>query len=667
MKLIPSLRLCLALLLLFLFSCKRDLEQIRNPTTLNTRMEATLSATSYSNGCVEDTDPGLNYDSIPQPTRLGQKLKGSPFSVSVMQQASRNLYGTTSGITENKWYVRFKPADEGQLSTLNDMDLDLFDYPLDYEIIQEGDYYDNGSVPAETIPWLYTVVDVGFTPPAGITYELLQRLHVPALAALEREALRITSNLVEDTTCGGISVEAVPGDEVTPMNPQLCPDGYHWDFALDRCIPDEPAPPQPAPARQPSGTVRVFDNNLNISVPVRNVRVIAKRFLKIERTYTNAQGQYFITKEFNKANIYIRTKNDQASIRSLRRARLWQMLFPAEVHFGKFKGSLNNLNHVILFNQDALSEGARNWAAASAHNNVQEYYEFAAQQGIGTPPGKIKVLITNWRVQGPRGAAPMFAKRFVDNLPESFLTQYLIYAVPGGLGHYINILKKEIDITLGYNMFRRFNADQTATSDEVGEVMFHELTHAAHYNKVGNSWWNDFVNAELNQMALSNNPPYGNGNAGATSEIIALGESWAYHMGHFISDLKYTNRSSPVLGQGFEYQNGPILQGGWTVANTGLNAHINLLEDFNTDRTFDPDRWIPQGLYYDLLDNRNDRFQTPFRVNIDDQVTNYTNAQFFNALDNDVRSLRVYQARLLAESNNNQGPGVNLIFDFYVR
>lgn len=585
-----------------------------------------------------------------------------------MQQAYKNLYGgSASSITENKWYMRFKPANPEQLSQLDSLDIDLFDYPLDYEVLQEGDYYNDGVTPAEEIPWLYTVVNPNFTVPAGIQYQLLQRIHVPTLANLEAEAFRITGNPVDDSTCTTALAGIEPNDDITPQNAQECPVGYHWDFAQERCVPGI-TPPQPSPTRQPAGTVLVFDNNRNANVPVRNIRVIAKNFLKVEKTFTDNQGRYFINKEFRKVNILVRTKNNQASIRSLRRARLWQMQLPVEVHFGKFRGALNNIQHIIGFNQDARSSGARHWAAVSVHNNVQEYYDHAAQLGMGTPPSRIKVLLTNWRLQGASGAAPMFAKRYYRELPEVFVTTFIIgnlNAVVGGLNAIVNVLRKEVDVTIGYNLFNRWGADRTAVSDEVGEIAFHELAHAAHYNKVGSAWWNDLVNAEINQMLYSSNPPYGTGDAGATSQIIALGESWAYHMGHFLSDRKYAANSSQMFNQGFWYRNGDIVSGGTVVAVTGLNAHVNLLEDFSPRRTDDRDRWIPQGLYYDLIDNRNDLLQTPVQVGINDQVFNYNNQSFFNALDSDVRSMDGFRSRLLSENGNNQSVGVNEIFTFY--
>ena len=99
---------------------------------------------------------------------------------------------------------------------------------------------------------------------------------------------------------------------------------------------------------------------------------------------------------------------------------------------------------------------------------------------------------------------------------------------------------------------------------------------------------------------------------------------------------------------------------------TGLNAHVNLLEDFSPRRTVeDPFWWIPQGLYYGLLDNRNDFNAVPQRVALGDNVVGYTNQQFFNALDDDINNLPTYRIRLLNENGNNQAAGVNPIFTFY--
>lgn len=63
-----------------------------------------------------------------------------------------------------------------------------------------------------------------------------------------------------------------------------------------------------------------------------------------------------------------------------------------------------------------------------------------------------------------------------------------------------------------------------------------------------------------------------------------------------------------------------------------LNSNLNLLEDFDPiNKPNNPFRWIPQGLFYDLFDIRNEN------VPVFDAVSNFTNQQFFNALDKILR------------------------------
>ncbi len=658
---------------LFIGCKKKDLEtQTTNAANLNSiTSQKTLSGPSGSS-CIDDVDDGSGYDSILKPTILGYHLVNHPYSLTVMQQAYASLFGNANGVALTHKYVRFKPSSIPQLSVLEDLDIDLSDYPLDYDVVQDGDYYNDGITPAEEIPWLYAVVDINFIPPSGITYEVLEQIHVPELAVIENEAFVLTGNPVDDPSCNeGASLENFD----PPCDAQVCPPDQIFDASICACVPDCPpgshwdgmqcvvdGPPPPNPVRQPSGTITVTDNTLQTLRPVRNARIVAKRFLKIERTYTNNQGQFFLYKEFNRVHIKLKFINDQAKIRALRRARLWQILFPVARNLGRFRGNLNNIAHNIPYNADARTDGARDWAAGTAHNNVQEFRDFAIQQQIGLPPNKLRILLTNWGLQGTSGSAPMYAKRFWQTLPTDFVTTFIISnfsGIAGGLTGLVMVLKSEVDITTGYNS----GNEQTAFSDDITETMLHEQTHAAHYNVVGNNWWADFVNAEVAEI-FAGPRPYGNGTT-TNSPIIALGESWAYHMGHFMTDLKYGINSTPVREQDITYSNSEIREMGIIVANTGLNAHINLLEDFSPLRTNDPFRWIPQGLYYDLMDNRNDNNAIPTRVPLNDNVINYTNQQFFNAFDQDITTLPNYRVRLLSENANNQSAGVTTIFNFY--
>ena len=83
-----------------------------------------------------------------------------------------------------------------------------------------------------------------------------------------------------------------------------------------------------------------------------------------------------------------------------------------------------------------------------------------------------------------------------------------------------------------------------------------------------------------------------------------------------------------------------------------LSSHLNLLEDFSPFRTGDHFHWIPQGLFYDMMDNLNDINANPQRVLLDDQVTGHTNAQMFNAFQSTIYTLHDYSVKLLQQTNN---------------
>lgn len=138
----------------------------------------------------------------------------------------------------------------------------------------------------------------------------------------------------------------------------------------------------------------------------------------------------------------------------------------------------------------------------------------------------------------------------------------------------------------------------------------------------------------------------------AISNIIALGESWAEHIGQFFNDLRYgVVNSSIKVAQGNSYFNNfPVVD---------LSSHLNLLEDYNPNLITDNTRWIPYGLYYDLFDVRNET-----GVPIIDNFAGMTNQQMFNALETDISSLPLYRQRLILQTGANAA-NVNLLFNEY--
>ena len=119
-------------------------------------------------------------------TIIGKQLE-NPYSIKNMKKALMELEnesGLKSANTDEfeiettHLYVRFLPKTEEQLNTLKkDTLLNIFDYPLDYEILKEGLYYHDPSLPDSSITWQYTVVRPDYNFP-DIDYEVLSELFI---------------------------------------------------------------------------------------------------------------------------------------------------------------------------------------------------------------------------------------------------------------------------------------------------------------------------------------------------------------------------------------------------------------------------------------------------------------------------------------------------------
>lgn len=103
-----------AILLVFNYSCKKETKEIAQLENVSAELNQNMQQRGGSCFDVMEND----LDTSDAVTVLGNQLIGNPYSVSVMQQASTNLYGNTNGIAVNKLYVKFKPADVNQLLAL---------------------------------------------------------------------------------------------------------------------------------------------------------------------------------------------------------------------------------------------------------------------------------------------------------------------------------------------------------------------------------------------------------------------------------------------------------------------------------------------------------------------------------------------------------------------
>lgn len=627
---------------------------------------------------------GNDADTVETATTLAYKLP-NPYTVPNMRQAYQNVYGSSgSHIVATHQYVRFRPANTDQLLVLiENLDLDLFDVPLDYKITQEGDYYQDPTIPDGEITWQYTVVPVNFSFPTGVPYELLSYIHIPSdshdLMEAEAEKLVGLNADGDDFAFSSFPTSTATTDGSSLNNGPTCPGcdtpicapGFLWDTVSGSCAPDTRCPPgyiwddsmggciSTNPPRPPQGQILVRDTELphnSRDEGVQKVRVVAKRWFKIERMYTNNSGYFQSNKKFrNSVKLAIKFKNNDATIRGMRGVRVWEILLPVKKVLGPMKGSqINNFTYTFERNDIYNSKGTRYWVAATTHNAVQQFKTYSVQEGTGPlPSSSLKILLTNWAELSGKGSAPLFSVRWINDLNANFLTAFVfsgVHPIAGYMSDFTSIMKRQIDITYSYNV-----APGRLTSNRVVTTMYHELAHATLYKKAGANWYEAVVDGTIEEMIASgfgDYSPYGDGTT-ANSGIIAVNEAWGNHFGYYLANKRYGSVINCVSPQDNAYE---------VCSLNGFISYAAALEAFDPNYIDDLHSWIPVGILWDLHDPSNE-VRPPNAVH--DQVSGFTNSQLFQAMASDVRSPQAYRNRLLQLNGNAQSTQINFLFAEY--
>lgn len=635
---------------------------------------------------VASNERAINVESSPtnsdlhngdEPIILGQQLP-NPYSIANMQMAINILYGGSYPITATHLYVRFKPASTEQLLTLEETeDLELQDYPIDYELLQDGDYYQDPTLGTEDFHWLYTVVPVNYQFPNGIQKEIIEQLYLP----IDNEILEdmAESMVLGATYVSQVSTEtqgdALPEIEITRTD---LSQNIEFNFTPDPCscnsgggmVIDPQCDGGEYYACGGGGGGNSTNSNRGIfveeqtvcsqpstTVPLRQVRVIAKRWFKFWRGYTNDNGQFTVTKNFkNKVKVIVKTKNDFARVSKVRGLRLWQMLLPTRKRVGVFHGAdLPNVRYVFTKPTDgsASSKELPYWASATTHNAIVEFRQYTTEFGLPQPPLNLKVIVTNWSFMENTAAAPMWNK---CNTIE--IGPYIYSIMTGnywtaGVYTVLATLRNQMDLIIGY---KSTDYNCRLTSSELRSTVYHEMGHAQHFNQAGCGFWTEYRNGIASELTSSGfSDSYGNGTA-STAPIIGVGEMWGYFAEKWYSERHYGNGGA-LANSFFARSQGQTFGNN---VGAGLNANFWAIESFDPIRAQDRYRWIPAGLPYDLWDPRNDAGNP-----IIDNVVGFTINQSFNALQTDVRSIPAFRARLLQQNGNLQLLQVNNLFNEY--
>lgn len=427
----------------------------------------------------ESISPDISFDDPYQISHgmieLGDRLE-DPYSVDNINAALKSLYPTKAtrmDVTATDLYVRFLPGSQDEFDRLEALGIKMIDHPLDYQIVKEGDYYHDPSIPDDEITWQYAVVKSDFRFPGDIYYEILDECYISDndmttrsssdidWAAVERESFRLTGNdcLLEPQTKGK--------------------------------------------DMKPEGRITIVDDKFGLGKPVgvAGVMVSVNSFVKIATTYTDDEGYYHFDKPFAsevRYRIIFRNKIGFGIGMNL-------LLIPASVStLGK------NSAQGVDFEIDADSD-RKLFTRAAVNNTVYEYYELCRDEdeGVSVPPANLRI----WLFQKLNSSStPMLQHGTILDKP--LLSKYL--------GEYASLIKMFLpDITLGLGAAESY-------ADIYGVTM-HELSHSSHFMKVGTDYWDKYIMYVLKSFVTSMGTVYGSGTE-KDAGYCEVGEMWGYYV-----------------------------------------------------------------------------------------------------------------------------------------
>lgn len=277
------------MIVLFLFvtltSCEKDEIEV---------LDKSKNSSNYYNS---KNVNGEDLDAELKMIQLIKKLE-NPYTVEAMQNAQQTLIDSgklinSVEIRTTHHYVRFLPLNDEEMDILEDRfeeeKNELFDFPLDYELSDDGVYYHDPNIPDSLPTWQYTVVPVNWNYPS-LEYEVLAELflfeeeeeNIEVLELIEDQSLWLTNNWDDD-------------DER--------PEGLVTDKRRRKWRPD--------------GYVKALDHQIGRIVPVPGAKVVMRRWFKWAIDYTDNNGYYSSPKMFRKkVNYKIKWVTTRYRIRS---------------------------------------------------------------------------------------------------------------------------------------------------------------------------------------------------------------------------------------------------------------------------------------------------------------------------------------------------------------
>lgn len=590
-----------------------------------------------------------------------------------MAEAHRNLYHSNiDKMPTTHLYVKFLPHDLEDMWELEATGEFFYDYPLTYEVVTMGDYYQQTN--KEELPELYAIVSPNFNFPQ-VAHETIDALYLDKSdLLLVAESFRLTGNNADIKPYllgeyGSLGIDDLKSENLSddalysiPPPPPDCPDEcpprltiddsnvpVQWVWICDCYSPPPPPPPVItndcgcpvfADQRKPAGCVKVEDTELSTAgnpdtfEPVRRVKVIMKdTWFSEDETSTDDHGCWKIDKRYKgSAWLWVSFKNERAALRGVANNwhAIWEWIVPVKDYAGVIGGPTFNdvsINYEMWTEQGSRAQ--RYWGAATVNNALHEFHDFAQQDGILPPPNGLDIHIGK---ESAGGYALMASQNVISQAVGSAIT--IFFHVP-----FAPILGIE-----GYSITQWILPEvhigiQFLRSDRQKRLAYHEIAHASHYAQVGKPYWDNLVVAE----SLAG----GHGNANSfDAGRISLCESWADYIAHDYAHRTYGDDNSV-------FEN-------W---------------DDRIDRTWNEvENHTPIGLHHDLVDIGEpptsclQEDDTVCTSDIEDDVSGFNNQQLFSCLTVSTTTVEDYRDCLLDNYlgiTNNTQVAMDNLFNSY--
>lgn len=463
-------------------------------------------------------------DEIEEPTFgtdlvLGEKLD-NPYSLKNMQAAYETLLRTKFGedveveeLQANCLYVRFLPKDSTDVLILQESNLELFSYPLDYDIEIVGDTYHDPSLPADQLTWYYTTVTPDFVFP-DMDYEILEECYLPEESELTK------ANGIDFST--ELECLAIHNANL-PKNYQVSAETKALGYGT-----------------RPTGTLKVYNDDSRVDVPIRGVKVRCHFFVNISSCYTDDNGRYQIKTR------YVTNPHYSIVYENIKSFIVWgNNLFIAPANYNMGYRSKNGYSTTI-----ASSSGVWRWAVIN--NATYDFYKMCETEGLKTPPPHL--VIWCWPTSSS-SSAPMLRHLIGVSAPSittAVAGALLSNPATGLIGVTMTAIASAFpDITIGMTGNLKKKTPNSHYNKHYTTI-WHELFHASHFSQVGEALWAPYINY------IVTHDGYGDGFARETAgkNICELGEAWAYANQEFA--LKKPGEASPpiITGDGVWVQDG---------------------------------------------------------------------------------------------------------------